>query len=181
MSDVFRKSPLGLAEISQRTQRLTPKLRHCLILIDGTRSVADLLALIEQSELINSISVLENEGFIVLSNASSSSSDSVLQFNQMGTLVQSQVGDYELPQHFIDSAGKFRRGLSFEDRRQRGIKAVLSILGVMGESHAKLMTFAHSDEELEIELLSASESISAIGGDRLATRFRDHVRVSARR
>lgn len=46
MATVYRKTAKGIAEIETRANRLVPRLRGALILVDGTRSDRDLRALI---------------------------------------------------------------------------------------------------------------------------------------
>jgi hypothetical protein len=47
MTTVYRKSSKGQQEIETRANRLTPRLRMALILVDGRRSDADLRALLQ--------------------------------------------------------------------------------------------------------------------------------------
>jgi hypothetical protein len=46
MASVYRKTPKGQSEIETRANRLTPRLRSSLILVDGRRSDDDLRAMI---------------------------------------------------------------------------------------------------------------------------------------
>lgn len=46
MSQILRKTPKGQREIETREHRLAPRLRSALIIIDGRRSTAELLALL---------------------------------------------------------------------------------------------------------------------------------------
>ena len=63
MTTVYRKSPKGQQEIETRANRLGPRLRAALILVDGRRSDADLRALIQTEADATLLSLLEG-GFI---------------------------------------------------------------------------------------------------------------------
>lgn len=65
---VYRKTEAGSAEIIGRTLELTPAERRLLILIDGTRSVADLRPFVRQGDLKEALARLITKGLIVNTN-----------------------------------------------------------------------------------------------------------------
>ena len=60
---IYRKTTKGLAEIETRAQRLLPRLRSLLILVDGRRNVDDIRVMIQQptEEALQSLAM---QGFI---------------------------------------------------------------------------------------------------------------------
>jgi Bacterial regulatory helix-turn-helix protein, lysR family len=63
-SIVFAKTPKGVAEINQRSGALTLQARRVLIMIDGRRPVAELLAVVRSGEFDGIISLLESQNMI---------------------------------------------------------------------------------------------------------------------
>jgi hypothetical protein len=63
MATVYRKSAKGVDEIATRANRLPPRLRSALILVDGMRSDADLSKLILQQP-VETLHELQAQGFI---------------------------------------------------------------------------------------------------------------------
>ena len=63
MITVYRKSAKGQREIETRADRLAPRLRTALILVDGRRSDADLRALI-QPDADAALATLLDGGYI---------------------------------------------------------------------------------------------------------------------
>lgn len=52
MTTIYRKTPLGLAEIETRAMKIPQRLRSLLIMIDGKRSAASLAAMAQAEECI---------------------------------------------------------------------------------------------------------------------------------
>jgi len=63
MASVYRKTPKGLSEIETRANRLTPRLRTSLILVDGRRSDDQLRTMI-QVNADEVLSTLLTDGYI---------------------------------------------------------------------------------------------------------------------
>ncbi|HEY6135501.1 MAG TPA: hypothetical protein VIW70_16120 [Rubrivivax sp.] len=63
MSNIYRKTAKGVAEIETRAHRLTPRMRSALILVDGRRSEDELRALV-QYQADETIDGLVVQGFI---------------------------------------------------------------------------------------------------------------------
>jgi hypothetical protein len=61
MHTIYRKTPLGVAEIESRTLKIPQRLRSLLIMIDGKRSAASLAAMAQAEE---SIAALHAQGLI---------------------------------------------------------------------------------------------------------------------
>jgi hypothetical protein len=61
---VFAKTPKGVAEINARSGALTLQARRVLIMIDGRRAVAELLAVVRNGEFAGIMTALEQQGMI---------------------------------------------------------------------------------------------------------------------
>jgi hypothetical protein len=61
MHTIYRKTPLGVAEIESRALKIPQRLRSLLIMIDGKRSAASLAAMAQAEE---SIAALHAQGLI---------------------------------------------------------------------------------------------------------------------
>ena len=67
---VLRKTEAGINGIKQRDPRLSPKLRMSLILVDGTKSVAELLkSLPNPEEVMQMLTQLLDAGFVSIVDA----------------------------------------------------------------------------------------------------------------
>lgn len=63
MATIFRKTSKGVGEIATRANRLAPRLRSALILVDGTRDDVELGKLIAQDPA-EALHVLAEQGYI---------------------------------------------------------------------------------------------------------------------
>jgi hypothetical protein len=63
MPTIFRKTAKGAAEIETRANRLTPRMRSMLILVDGKRDADDLRQMITQ-QADETLKALAEQGFI---------------------------------------------------------------------------------------------------------------------
>jgi hypothetical protein len=61
---VFHKTPRGQEEAGHPGDGLAPKERRCLILIDGTKSVAELAAQFRPGELATILRDLQASGYV---------------------------------------------------------------------------------------------------------------------
>jgi hypothetical protein len=63
-SNVYSKTPKGVAEVAARSAQLSMTTRRILIMIDGKRSIDELLPLVRPGELDGIVSQLEGSGLI---------------------------------------------------------------------------------------------------------------------
>ncbi len=63
-STVFRKTDRGMQEVAERTQGLQASLRRALIIIDGSKDVAELSVLMRPGEVEETCTRLLADGFI---------------------------------------------------------------------------------------------------------------------
>lgn len=61
---LFTKNAKALEEIAKRTFGLNPRIRQLLILIDGKRSEADLIKMLPGLDVVGTMQLLQDEGFI---------------------------------------------------------------------------------------------------------------------
>ena len=66
---VFAKTPKGADELIVKTGDLTPRMRWVLILIDGKRTISELRNMMPADDLLHTLGMLEEDGYIVLVDA----------------------------------------------------------------------------------------------------------------
>ena len=66
MGVVFTKTPKGLAEMTNRSGELSPRMRRVLILVDGRRTIEDLRDLVAADDLTHTLGALEELALIEL-------------------------------------------------------------------------------------------------------------------
>lgn len=64
MAKVFAKTPKGHDEITTRAGGLSHRDRRVLIFVDGKKTVEDMLDMLQSDDLLNTLSMLEAEGYI---------------------------------------------------------------------------------------------------------------------
>jgi len=64
MSEIFAKTPQGVAEVEKRAAGLTPRQRRVLIMIDGKRTVDELAAMALVEDLPGTLALLTDGGLI---------------------------------------------------------------------------------------------------------------------
>jgi hypothetical protein len=187
MSDIFHKTTIGYEEIVSRAHGLSPRLRRCLILIDGKRGVLELATLLQGEDVSTLIQALELDGYIELTGLTNdralaskvlpSQSNAVL---NMDTTVQVSVhtGFQHSQPLFKDSNGQLRQPLPFKERQLRASRVINELLGPNAEGIALKIESCKDDVSLEIVLKMAAAFITDTVNTVAAKRFRDHVRLT---
>jgi hypothetical protein len=187
MSDIFHKTTLGYEEIVSRAHGLPPRLRRCLILVDGKRSVLDLMSLLQGEDLSTLIQTLEIEGYIELTGVSNDSGNAFSRLSNpskvalnMDTTMQIALrsGFQHSQPLFKDSNGQLRQPLPFKERQLRASRVINELLGPNAEGIALKIESCKDDASLEIVLKMAAAFITDIVNSVAAKRFRDHVRLT---
>jgi hypothetical protein len=182
MSDVFRKTTLGYEEIVSRANGLPPRLRRCLIMIDGKRSMLELMRLLPSDDLASIVQSLELEGYIELIGNSPDPipSQSQVQLNMDTVMQGSQLGkDFEDSQPlFTDSSGQLRRPLPFKERKLRASRVINELLGPNAEGIALKIEATQDAAQLETVLRMAAAFVHDAVNPIAAKRFKDHVRLA---
>ena len=187
MSDIFHKTPLGYEEIVNRVNSLSPRLRRCLILIDGQRSLVELIGMLQGEDISPLIQTLEIEGYIELIGTSSSPTRSGRSnSNQPSTDLYSITNiqrDSKTDLNvngggFTDRNGRVRRPLQFMERKARASRALNELLGPLAEGVALKIEFSKNEVELNASLMMAAAVLADAVNPMAAKRFKDHVRLS---
>ena len=162
MASVYRKTPKGLSEIETRANRLTPRLRTSLILVDGRRSDDQLRTMIQVNadEVLTS---LLSEGYIeeiVMAapppRATAAANGSATNGHANGHANGSSNGS---------SARKL------EDVRRMAVRFLNDQMGPSAETVALKIEKAHDWEELKPHLEMAEHYLRAGRGAATAREF----------
>jgi hypothetical protein len=174
MSDIFQKTTLGYEEIVNRSNGLPARMRRCLIMVDGKRSLSDLIELLKGEDISPLIQTLEIEGYIQLLDGSLTEfAATALQMSddEAGQTFEDQAV-------FTDSKGKPRQALSFAERKLRAMKVIHELLGPNADNIALEIEACKDSEALGNVLHTAASFLSQTVNPVAAKRFKDHVRLA---
>ncbi|MEQ1682354.1 MAG: hypothetical protein ABL916_01795 [Burkholderiaceae bacterium] len=151
MATIYRKTERGQVEIDTRVNRLAPRLRTALILVDGVRSDADLHKMIfAQPE--ETLQALLEQGYIevVASSAARPTPASTVAVDVVVPIVS-------------------QRG--FENRRRLAVRHLIDNMGPAGETIAMRIEKSQSWDELRPLLEAAQGSLQRMRGAGAAADF----------
>ena len=151
MATIYRKTERGQVEIDTRVNRLAPRLRTALILVDGVRSDADLHKMIfAQPE--ETLQALLEQGYIdvVASSAARAAAASPATVDVVVPIVS-------------------QRG--FETRRRLAVRHLIDHMGPAGETIAMRIEKSQSWDELRPLLEAAQASLQRMRGPGAAADF----------
>lgn len=174
MQTVFHKSQKGAEEIASRAHGLSARLRRCLILIDGKRTLSDLKTVLSSDD-VDQMLVELLEADLIEGNAP----PAVV----IPVLMPSFAEDTEPPSEFdslptlTPSAPAVRRPLSLQERRHRGVRIVQDVLGPMAEDIAVKIERCQDDLALNAALEKAYGYIKELSSKAAAEKFRGDVRL----
>ena len=153
MATIYRKTERGQVEIDTRVNRLAPRLRTALILVDGVRGDADLHKFIfAQPE--ETLQTLLEQGYIdVVSGAAS---------RPAAAGAGPVAVDVVVP--IISQRG-------FENRRRLAVRHLIDNMGPAGETIAMRIEKSQSWEELRPLLEAAQGSLQRMRGPGAAADF----------
>jgi hypothetical protein len=152
MAVIYRKTPKGTEEIATRANRLAPRLRTALILVDGIRDDAQFGKLIAQQPL-ETLQELLAHGYIEVSPASEPA-------------LRPAHLDTAQPGHAYGDAQ------AFAAYRAQAVRAFNDLAGPTGENLAIKMEKAGSREELAPLLQIAHGIIRNARGSEVANEFK---------
>ena len=155
MTRIFRKTDKGVDEIATRTNRLVPRLRTALILVDGTRNEGELSQLIKQhpAETLEELLTL---GYI-----------------EVASVVEAPAkkpAEEAAPKKAAAEASSGEK--SFPTFRAEAVRAFNDLTGPSGEALAMKMEKAASREQLGPLLQTAFQIISNARGNQAAVEFK---------
>jgi hypothetical protein len=186
MADVFHKTTLGYEEMSTRAHGLSPRLRRVLILIDGKRSMKELIDMLVGEDVSALAQTLELQGFIELVGLSSPVSGTQMKaltptVMGLNTTVQPSRFDKlftDTQPLYMDSSGQMRRPLTLAERKTRATRVIDELLGPSAEGIALKIEATKDSESLEKALHMAMLFIGEAVNPVAAKRFKDHVRLA---
>ncbi len=180
MADIFRKTTMGYEEIVSRAHGLSPRLRRCLILIDGKRSVIELASQLQGEDVSTLIQALELDGYVeLLGQSIGEVPASKVVLNMESTMqVLVNAGFQNSQPLFKDSNGQLRQPLPFKDRQLRASRLINELLGPNAEGIALKIESCKDNTSLEVVLKMAAAFIGDTVNTVAAKRFRDHVRLT---
>lgn len=153
MATIFRKTAKGVDEVATRANRLMPRLRTALILVDGTRSADDLGKLIPQNP-DETLQELIRQGYIEVASVVADAPPKPAKAAAPAT------GHGELD------------GTSFNKFRAEAVRAFNDLTGPTGEALAIKMEKAASREQLGPLLQTAYQIIANARGNQAALEFK---------
>jgi hypothetical protein len=181
MQTIFHKTQTGSEEIASRAHGLSARLRRCLILIDGKRTLADLKTVLSSDNVYEMLAELLAEGLIEGDSESRPSGNiagnppiPVLQMQAASDFLDTEV---DSPSSITPAQAAARRPLSMPERRHRGVRIVQDVLGPMGEDIAVKMERCQDDASLNVQLEKAYLYIKELRSKAAADKFRGDVRL----
>ena len=155
MTRIFRKTDKGVDEIATRANRLVPRLRTALILVDGTRNEAELGTMIKQhpSETLEELLTL---GYIEVASVAEAA--------------PRKAAEEPTPKKASPEPAGAEK--SFATFRSEAVRAFNDLTGPAGEALAMKMEKATSREQLGPLLQTAYQIIGNARGAQAATDFK---------
>ncbi|MCE2908932.1 MAG: hypothetical protein O9343_18490 [Burkholderiaceae bacterium] len=142
---IYRKTAKGLSEIETRANRLPPRLRSALIVVDGKRNLAELRPLILQPA--ETLAALAEQGFI------------------------EAIREAAPPAAAPAPAASDGNASDFEQTRRAAVRALNDLLGPAAESLAIKMERARNIGELTPLLTQGAQTVANMRGRSTAEAF----------
>lgn len=179
MGKLYRKTEKGLTEVATRANRLPPRLRAALILVDGKRTDDELSSIIP-AEPEEALRWLSESGFIEV--AKSSSNASQWGTTGAGTMDTSSgeasIASSSVDVHLGDDQAATARNepppasrMPIEQIKRESVRFLTECVGPVGEGIAIKIEKARSREELGPLLDIARQVIGNTRGKDKATEF----------
>jgi hypothetical protein len=154
MATIFRKTAKGIDEIATRANRLAPRLRAALIMVDGARNDEQLAKLIAQNPT-ETLGLLLRLGFI-----------------EVAAVVEPAPERKPAGSNASVGGNAVTQGQEFMAFRKDAVRAFNDLVGPMGEMLALKMERASDREQLAPLLRLAVEIISHSRGVHAADQFK---------
>ena len=154
MASVYRKTDKGISEIETRANRLTPRLRTALIMVDGKRSGDDLRTLCggEPDEVLGA---LEAQGYIEV----------------IGTVVDRPIAAAAPTPGAASPTKPAAKAMSWEDKRRQAVRYLNDALGPTAEALVLKIEKAGSWDELKPHLEMGEHFVRSARGASAARDF----------
>ena len=173
MATIYRKTAKGHSEIETRAQRLSPRLRSALILVDGRRSDDDMHKLIA-SQPEETMRLLSDQGFIeviaITQDAPATRMAAPAQAAAAPRLPAqvTATGAASPPANAAPSAAPAQ---SFETTRSQAVRLFTDLVGPMAEALAIKMERTRSADELRPLVQTAQTIIGNARGGKAAADY----------
>ncbi len=171
---IYRKTAKGLTEIETRAQRLNPRLRSLLILVDGKRDVAAIRALVQQPT-DEALDALARQGFIEALAAAPEPAPA----SQTAAAVPQRPAPASPAAAWAPAAAPLpapaartpSQTLPFASLRATAVRELLDVVGPNGDGLAMRMEKARSMPELQPLLVMATRMMIDLGARPAAERY----------
>lgn len=170
---IYRKTAKGLTEIETRAQRLNPRLRSLLILVDGRRDVAAIRALVQQPTE-EALEALAHQGFIVAIAAPDEPAPASPAAAQTQQRLPAGTTAGWTPASTPQPASAARTPLQtmpFTNLRATAVRELIDVVGPNGDGLAMRMEKARSMPELQPLLVLATRMMTELGARAAAERY----------
>ncbi len=164
MTTVYRKSAKGQHEIETRANRLAPRLRTALILVDGRRSDADLRALVQAEPDATLLALLEAGYIEVVSTQLSPPPTAPLAPAPAAALAPASAGP-------VAAAAVAMSPAALAERRRLAVRHLTDQIGPAAETAALRIEKARSGDELRLALEHGHRVLQAARGSAVAAQF----------
>ncbi len=153
MSLVYRKTDKGVSEIETRANRLAPRLRTTLIMVDGHRTDDDVRELV-QAESDAVLTALLEQGYI-----------------EVVSFVPARAASNAAAAPAAAESGPAASAASMDDTRRRAVRALTDMVGPMAEDLAMRIEKVRRWEDLEPLLRMAQEAVRNTRGQAAGAEF----------
>ncbi len=172
---IYKKTNKGLAEIETRAQRLAPRLRSLLIVVDGKRDVDAIRALVQQPT-DDALQALELQGFVeVVGNSTAAAKTATPAASSAAPNVAASANPSA--RAAVTGPAPAASGViplhadNFNALRSQAVRALLDAVGPAGDGLAMRLEKARSAPELQPLLVHAARLVAELGGRAAGERF----------
>jgi hypothetical protein len=152
---VFHKTEAGAREVTSPTHGLSPKLRRALILVDGTKSVADLAPMFRPGEADAIVAELQAQGLVSLAGGEIAP-------------VPAPAGEPAPPAGAITPE-------RFQEIRLAAVREISHRLGPNGDTLAMKVDRCRTPEELRAALREAEKILASFLGAEYGRSFAQKI------
>jgi hypothetical protein len=171
MTTVYRKSAKGQHEIETRANRLGPRLRTALILIDGRRSDVDLRALIQAEPDATLLALLE-AGYVEVVSVQGASPQTVVPSSAAaGAPASAAPSAPAAPTLPAAAPAAAMSPAALAERRRLAVRHLTDQIGPAAETAAMRIEKARNWDELRQALEHGQRVLQAARGGAAATQF----------
>ena len=175
---VFRKSTKGQEAFASRQSGLAPRLRSLLILVDGKRTVAELVQMASATgDVAQLLAHLEADGYIEsMAGGKAGSSRTAAQMVTHQDFAATERTETDSGSDAITRPP--RPAVTLPEARQLAVRRVTAILGPLGEEVCLRIEAAHTLAEYVAAVKRAYAAIRDLRGSAAAAQFGDEIEAN---